>query len=730
MSADPNSTHSTTSSKTVQESSWTPRKDMTVLNRDIPRIDGPDKVTGRARYSHDMRLPNMVYARLVLAKTPRATVDEIDVTAARAIEGVVHVGIQKAAGDDLAYLGDDSVVAYVAAETPEAAQDGARAVRFLLSPKAPVVTREQALDPEAPSITRRGNVRAGRGPRGADEAEAALEKSAHSIRATYTLPIQHHVCLETHGCVVDFDAEAGEATVYASTQMVSGNAGMFAGLLGLDASKVRIVCQHMGGGFGSKFGPDLQGSLACTIAKATGRPVHLMLDRPQEFQMAGNRSGTHAEVALGCDAEGTLTAAAGSIDKLGGVGGGSFPGFPYIYECPTAAQVRSVHTALDSNRAMRAPGHPQASFVMESAIDELAYAVGIGPVEMRMRNAPDDVWKRHLRVVVKEIGWAEHPHKTAPGAPGTDGWTEGIGFGLATWRAGGRGGGRCDITIERDGSVISSCGVQDLGTGARTYVAAIPAEELGLTVADVTARIGDSALPPGVGSGGSVTTGSIAPVIKQAAHNARVAFEKRLSEITEVAPGGYVWEGGSIRTQDGSFDVPFADACALLGNKAITASAGFDESDHLAASGRLHGAQAARVRVDTVTGRVVVVDMVAIQDTGLPLNRLAIRSQINGGMIQALSYGLLEERVIDPELGLLLTDNLESYKIAGCREIGAIRSIIDDEDERWNATGMAEATSIPGHGAIANAIFNACGARLRSVPFTPDRVLDALAERA
>jgi xanthine dehydrogenase YagR molybdenum-binding subunit len=718
------------STKNRAQSAWEPRGELTVLNTDIPRLDGPDKSTGRAKYAHDMRLPNMLYARLVLARIPRGTVDELDLSAAQALPGVVHVGAEKEVGAKLVYLGDDSVLAYVAAETPEQAKDAARAVRFALTASAPVVTRAQAIHPDAPAITDRGNVRAGRGPRNADEATTKLAASAFRVKGTYEVAVQHHVCLETHGCVVDWNSDLGEATVYASTQMVSGSNGMYAEMLGVDASKVRVVCQHMGGGFGSKFGPDLQGQIACKIAKAVGRPVHLMLDRPQEFQMAGNRSGTYAEIELGCDASGKITAVAGQVDRLGGIGGGSFPGLPYIYEGESAAVVRSVHTAMDSNRAMRAPGHPQASFVMESALDELAQLVGLDSFEIRMVNAPNDTWKRHLNVVADAIGWAAHPNKKKPAAPDADGWCEGIGFGLATWRASGSGGAQCEIRIERDGSVIASCGVQDLGTGARTYVAAIPAEEFGLEVRRVTPRIGDSTLPPGVASGGSVTTGSVAPVIKQAAHVAREAFEARLATTTKIEPGNYVWQGGRVRTKDGAFDVAFEDACALLGNTPVVGNAGFDESKHLLAEGRLHGAQAARVRVDTLTGRVQVVDMVAIQDQGIPLNRLALRSQINGGMIQALSFGLLEERVVDPELGLLLTDNLENYKIAGALEMPSMRSIIDDDDPRWAVTGSAEAPIIPGHSAIANAIFNACGARVRSTPFTPDKVLAALAARS
>ncbi|MEZ5977787.1 MAG: xanthine dehydrogenase family protein molybdopterin-binding subunit [Planctomycetota bacterium] len=711
---------------------WRARADMRVLDRDIPRVDAPLKTTGRARYTHDVRLPNMVYARLVLAAVPRAEIEELDLEEARGMPGVVLVGADKEIGESLVYLGDDSVIAHVVAETPEQAKDAARAVRFALRSKSPVVTREQALDPDAPDVTGRGNVRAGRGPRDAEKVQSLLEGSAHRVKGTYTLPIQHHVCLETHGCVVDLRDDG--ATVYASTQVVSGNAGDFAQMLGLEASKVRLVCEHMGGGFGSKFGPGLEGAIACRIAVELKRPVHLMLDRPQEFQMAGNRSGTHAEIEMGCDANGVLTAITGTVDRLGGMGGGSFPGLPYIYECEnSSALVRSVHTALDANRAMRAPGHPQGSFVMETALDELAYLSGVGPFEIRKRNVSGEdgeIWRRHLDVVAREIGWEAHPNKTKPGEADRDGFAIGIGFGLATWRAGGFPGAECNVRISNDGSVVSSCAVQDLGTGARTYVAAIPAEELGLAVHDVQPRVGDSSLPPGVGSGGSVTTGSVAPVVKAAAYKARTAFERRLSESVGKEGLTFDWNGGRVRSSDGSLDVSFREACAMLGSTPISETANYQDGQHLTARGRLHGAQAAKVRVDTLTGRVEVLDMVAIQDTGIPLNRLAVRSQINGGMVGSLSYGLLEERVLDPELGLLLTGNLETYKIAGAREIPPMRAIVDDEDERWAVTGMAEATGVPGHSAIGNAIYNACGARLRSVPFTPDRVLQALAQRS
>ncbi|QDU69796.1 xanthine dehydrogenase family protein molybdopterin-binding subunit [Engelhardtia mirabilis] len=708
---------------------WKPRGEMTLLNTGYARLDGPDKVTGRAVYSHDVRLPRQVYARLVLHSYPRAELTSLDLEPARRIPGVVLVEAQKAAGDELVYLGDDSIVAYVAAETPEAAKDAARAVRAAFRDHyPPMVTREQSLSPGAPSITGRGNTSGAR-DRGDEAAvDSALEGAAVVVEQVYELPIQHHVCLETHGHVVDYDGES--ATCYASTQAVSGSVDEFARNLGLPADKVRVLTPVMGGGFGAKFGIGLEGAICCLIAKKLLRPVHLMLDRPQEFQMAGNRSGTWVRMRGGIDAQGRLVGQFAEVDRLGGTGGGAFPLMPYIYACETnAARTRSVHTALDSNRAMRAPGHPQASFAQESFLDELAYAAGLDPVEVRKVNVESDVYRRHLDVVADAIGWDAHPNRTAPGEAGADGWAEGIGFGLATWRAGGRPGCEVEVRITPDGAVTSSCAVQDLGTGSRTLVAAIIAEELGLPLSAVTARIGDSDLPPSVGSGGSVTTGALAPALKVAAHRAREALEQRLVPVLGAEVGDYEWVRGRVRVAgEGDMTMSFGEVCALLGNQPLSVRGEYDGS--LDADGSLHGAQAARVRVDTLTGRVEVLDMVATHDQGIPLNRLALTSQINGGMIQALSYGLLEERVLDAEMGWLLSDNLESYKIAGPKEMPRLRVILDEDDGRNLATGMAEAPVIPGHSAIANAIFNACGARLRSLPFTPDRVLAALAERA
>ncbi len=705
---------------------WKDRKDLTLLNTDQVRLDGPGKVTGHALYSHDIRIPNMVYARLVLVPYSRTKLTKVDVAPAAALAGVVHAEVWDGGKEAVQFLGDDSVVAVVAAETPELAEDAARAVILEFEPEDnPMVTRGQVTANDAPRLRqgRRGgpNVEED-GARGDEEDVLELLATADGVvEQDYSVPIQHHVCLETHGCVVHL--EGGKATVYPSTQMVSDSVGMYASMLGLSQRDVRVICQNMGGGFGSKFGAGLEGLAACRVALAVERPVHLMLDRRQEFLMAGNRSGSTQSYHAGASKDGKIVALKATAEKYGGMGGGALPTPPYIYEVKKRyAQVGSVYTAMDANRAMRAPGHPQASFGMESVVDELAYSVGFDPLEFRKLNLDSEVHLRQLDRVALEIGWNEHPNRKEPGKPDADGMAEGIGFGVSQWGAGARPGAHCEVRIEADGSVTSSVAVQDLGTGSRTYVAGIVAEELGLPLHGVTAKIGDSVLPSSVASGGSVTTGSQAPAIQDAAVQARRALEAKLVDAIGGEVDAFTWKNGEVANADGQ-KLSFRDACALLGGETLTTMGEFQPNLH---SGGAHGAQAARVRVDTLTGHVQVLKMVCIQDMGLPLNRAAVRSQINGGMIGALSYGLFEERVLDHDFGFMLSDQLEDYKIAGIQEMPEMVAIIDDDDDFSTTKGVAEATGIPGHSAIANAIYNACGARVRHLPMTPDKVLAAL----
>jgi xanthine dehydrogenase YagR molybdenum-binding subunit len=697
---------------------WPPRAALAVLNHDLRRVDGPAKVSGRARYTHDVRLPNMLYARLLCCPVPCAEVT-LDLEPAKKIPGV-EAAIALVSGKT-GYLGQP--IAAVAARTPELAEDGLRAIVVKLAAKPWAVDHAQATAEGAAKVGKNGNVSKENVAGDAKEAEAAIASADAVVEGTYTLPVQHHACLETHGVVVDYRG-GEEATVYCSTQ------GTFTVLdsapeeLGLKASQVNAIVEHMGGGFGSKFGIGIEGQAACKLAKELKRPVHLMLERADEFVTAGNRSGSRQVLRAGASRDGKIVGFLGDVTKLGGIGGGSFPGGrPYIYVVGKACmRVRSVYTHTDSSRAMRAPGHPQASFGMESIVDELSYKIGIDPLEFRKRNLKDPVHHRQLDAVAREIGWGDHPNKTAPAAL-QDGIGVGIGFAVSTWGGGGGEGCEVDVRADRDGSVVVSVGTQDLGTGTRTYVAAIVAEELGLTVDDVAARIGDSRLPSATASGGSTTTASLAPSVKDASSKLRALLAERLGKTLGVPAERVRFAAGRVADEtDPKRSLSWKQACATLGADGLSAH-GVHQPD-LASSG-VHGAQAAKVRVDTLTGRIEVLKMVCMQDCGLPLNRMAIRSQIQGGMMQSLSYALLEQRVIDAPSGWALNANFEDYKLAHAFEVPEMVALIDDEDTR-PVIGLSEATVIPGHGAIANAVYNASGARVRDLPLTPDKVLAAL----
>jgi len=704
------------------ELAWPARSELEVLNKDQPRVDGPLKVTGRAVYTHDVRMPGMLYGRLLLCPVPRADVS-VDVAPALELAGVAAAIVLE--DERTSFLGQP--VAAVAARTPELAEDAIRAIAFTYEELDWALDREQALAEGAPIVPRRGDsnrrVASTKGDKA--EAETALMQCDEIVEATYTLPVQHHVSLETHGMVVDYRGD--EATIHISTQWVQGAAGQAARALDLPADKIHVICEHMGGGFGAKFQFGVEGLACCKLAREAMQPVQLMLTRRDEFLIAGNRSGSWQRLVGGVTGDGRFVALLSEVDRLGGLGRGSHPGQPYIYKVETSStEMASVFTHTDANRAMRAPGHPQASFAIESMVDELAYAIAMDPVEFRKRNLEDPVYARQLDEVAKKIGWDDHPHKTAPGKPDDEGgsWSVGIGFGVSTWGGGGAPKCEVDVEVHPDGSVTSSVGSQDLGTGTRTYVAGIPAEEFGLTIADVNARIGDNHLGDANGSGGSTTTASLAPAVKHAAHEARLRFVERIARTLDCPPERVKFAGGRVfDAEDETKGLSWKQACRALGALGVVGHGTFQQG--LQTSGA-RGAQAVKVRVDTLTGRIEVLDMVCVQDVGLPLNRMAVRSQLQGGMVQALSYGLLEERVLDRDLGLMLNAGMEEYKIAGSLDIPLMTAVIDDADTRQQVMGVGEPAAIPGHSALANAVHNACGARVRDLPLTPDKVLAAL----
>lgn len=454
---------------------WGPNDQHRLLNTRLPRADGPAKTTGTAIYTYDVKLPNMQFGRFVLSPHARATVTNIDTSAALKLPGVTAV---VPFGENVNYEGQPIVA--VCAKTREAADDAVRAVKVSYDVKPFVVIAEDALKPGAPQIFPPSNRRQVQGK--ADEVEAAFAGCDAVVDVEYRTKIMHHACLETHGVVVDYRG-GRDATVYASTQGTFTIPGDAAKALGLNQSDVTAVVQHMGGGFGSKFGLGITGLWGCKLSKQVGAPVKMMLSRRDEFLTAGNGPGSIQKIKAGATKDGTLVAVHAIMHGLAGVGRANIAGQPYQYKATKVYREQTpVNTNEDASVAMRAPGFPQASFASESLMDELAEAIGMDPVEFRKKNATNDSHRRQLDKGAEVIGWSKRKSKAAADE-GT--LKRGFGCGIGAWGGGGRPQCVVDLTIGRDGSVVAACGTQDLGTGTRTYVKAIVAEELGLDMNDV-----------------------------------------------------------------------------------------------------------------------------------------------------------------------------------------------------------------------------------------------------
>lgn len=706
--------------------SWGEARDSRLIGQRIPRLSGADKVTGKAKYTFDVNQPGMLYGRILGSPVAHAEITAINLSEAEALPGVKAAIPLIEPGKRVRYQGQE--IAAVAAETDDIAKDAIRLIRFDYEELPYVVDVEEAMTEDAPQLheDRPGNQsKPGIDERG--DIEAGFAEAAKVVEATYHAPVQTHVSLETHGHVAAWDGD--NLTVWASTQAVFGTRRDLAQHFNLPEDKVRVITEHMGGGFGSKFGPGVEGRAAAELARKAEAPVKLMVTRKDEHLVSGNRPSMTQHVRAGATKDGRLIAYDLRGYGTGGISGGAGFTGPYVYHVPN---VRTEKFAVSINagnaRAMRAPGHPQGAFGMDSLMDELAEQLGMDALEFRRINSDSQPRRNEIRQTeytlgAREIGW--HRRNKVPGA-GRGVKKRGIGMGCGQWGGGGGKGTQARVTIHADGTVEAVTGTQDLGTGIRTVIAIIVAEELGLRPQDITVKIGDSA--PGLasgGSGGSQTIGSVTPVIKTAAIAAKQKLFEHIAPQWGVEPEALRAASGKLYlASDRTKTISWKEATGHLGMETISEGGYWDEELRI---GDVAGVQFAEVEVDTETGVVKPIKIVAVQDCGMVVNRLTTESQINGGVIMGLSYALLEDRVMDAQTGKMINPNMSDYKVAGTMEIPEIKAIALDTGRK--VTGIGEPPTIPTAGAIANAVYNAIGVRIRELPITPDKVLSALAEK-
>ena len=693
----------------------------------VKRLDGPDKVTGRAKYTYDINRPGMLYGKIVRSPYPHARVVSVDLSAAQKAPGVKATLIWNPASverKELMFQGDE--VAAVAADTEEHATDAARLIKVEYDVLPAVIQVDQALAGAAPPVFQPSNVRQGQVQENGDIV-AGFKQAAQTIEETYSTHVITHVCLETHGAVCEWDGD--NLTAWVSTQGVNATKDGFATGLKMPATNVRVITQYMGGGFGSKLGAqDPQAMICAQLAKQAKAPVKVMLDRKEEHLATGNRPSAAARIKVGVAADGTITAFDAESWGTGGAGAAAGFPLPYIYQIPNRRRTHKdvfINTGLQ--RPMRAPGHPQGSFITEVMMEELADKVKMDPVEFRIKNlpaeAPNAMWGQYLRQGAKEFGWDKR-HPTGDTTPGPI--KTGMGVAINTWGGGGSQG-RAHVEIASDGTVVVRCGTQDLGTGTRTLVAVVAADTFGIPVSNIKPEIGDTVYPVSGGSGGSTTAAGISPAIRIATVNALDALKEKIAPALGVEAASLVATNGRIQVKDNpSKGMSWAEACKQIGPQPIAGDGAWQPG---LSSVTTSGVQFAEVKVDVETGIVKVTRVLALQDCGLVVSRLTAESQVYGGIVGSLNFALFEDRILDRNTGQMVNPNMEWYLLAGMSDIPKIDIRLMDQNDR-GVIGIGEPPTVPTAAAIALAVRNAIGVTVRSLPLTPAKILQTLAQRA
>ncbi|KRD14164.1 xanthine dehydrogenase [Mycobacterium sp. Root265] len=686
-----------------------------VMGSTVTRLDGPAKVTGTAPYAFEFGVENPVYLHPVQATIANGRITAMDTSAAEAVDGVTAVltvfdapKLADASNGDLAVLQDSAVhyrgqlIGGVIADSAETSRHAASLVRVdydedvvdaELTADHPKLYTPEQVNPDYPAETAQGDV------------EAALREAAVVIDNTYTTPHEHNNPMEPHACIALWDND--ELTLWDSTQGVHAALKEIATAFGLEPEKVRVIAKNVGGGFGSKGAPHSHNVLAVMAAqRLPGRHVKLALTRQQMFDVVGYRTPTIQHLRLGALPDGSLTAIShDAIEQTATV---------KEYAEQTATPTRMMYAAPNRKTShklapldvpvpfwMRAPGECPGMFALEVAMDELAVACDIDPIELRIRNEPPvdpetgNPWSNRrliecLQTGAEQFGWADRDPK--PGNRCEGEWLIGSGVASAVYPAMLMPGNAARIEHPAPGRYVVQIGAVDIGTGAWTALTQIAADALGVELSAIELQIGDTALPSASVAGGSSGITSWGRAIVAAAR----AFRHDHGDHPEV---------GVHTTADAT-----------------------DENEEAEKYGMYSfGAHFVEVRVSRFTGEVHVSRMLGVFSVGRVINPATLRSQLIGGMTMGLSMALHEDSVRDPRFGHIVTRDFASYHISSHADVPAIEAIaLDDVDEHANpmgSRGAGEIGIVGSAAAVANAVFHATGVRVRDLPITCDALI-------
>lgn len=739
------------------------------VGRAVDRLDGTAKTTGQARFAAEHPYPDLAHAALVYATIARGRITAIDTAAARAVPGVVDVLTHENApamkpppktsllnpasfanSTTVNYLATDEVhwngqpVAVVVAETWEAARYAASLVHPTYQPLPAAVDFASEAHNAVPE---KGNQLV---PAGADkgDATAALAAAPVSVDLEFSTPQYNHNAIEPHATTAVWDGD--RLTVHEGTQNIPWLRKQLAIRFGVPEEAIRVLSPFVGGGFGGKGRPWAGTLLAVLAARATRRPVRLALTRAGVYRTVGGRTPSTQRVALGADERGRLTALIHtSVSRTGRVGGMAEPitaASQHLYAAPNILlRQRSVELDLLSNTFMRAPGESIGTFALESAIDELAWKLGMDPVELRMLNEPERnpvggqrFGHRMLREAyalgVERFGWRERD--PVPGVMRDGRWL--VGMGVATaYHPSMHVPATVAVRLDADGVVVVRCGMHEMGMGTTTAQAQITADEMGVPLGSVRVEYGDSDLPPSAGAVGSAQTASVAAGVRAAC----TKLKKSVLALARRAPDsplrGYKVE--ELEARDGGLyhgdrGQTYAQILTAAGRDHLEARS---SSSMLGFAARMvrdrrrwvkgaSGAQFCEVRVDPDTREVRVSRWLGVFDVGTVINARTAASQLRGGIIMGIGMALSEQTLIDQRDGRIMNPSLAEYHVPVHADIPYIDiDYLNEPDPTMplGLHGIGEVGITGAAAAVANAVRHATGKRVLDLPITLDKLL-------
>ncbi|GAA3985383.1 xanthine dehydrogenase family protein molybdopterin-binding subunit [Streptomyces plumbiresistens] len=726
------------------------------VGRPVDRRDGHAKVTGAVRFSAEHHYPNLTYATLVHATVARGTITGIDTAAAAAVPGVVAVLTHRNAprikpprklnivrnlgpdvsGTDVDYLNTDQVfwdgqpIAVVVAETSAAANEAASLVEVTYD-RLPV--RVDFAAEQKNATPAKGDPFSFAGVKKKGDAEAALAAAEVSVDLRYTTPGLQHNAIEPHATVAVWEGD--HLTVHDTTQSIHQTGHYLAWRFGVPASHVRVRAEFLGGGFGGKFAVWPGTVIAAMAAKAVGRPVRLALSRTAVSRATGGRTASTNRIALGATRDGRLTSLIqDSITRTGSVGGlleATTSPARHLYGAENMLTRQNlVPMDLVPNTWLRAPGEAIGSFVLESALDELAYELSMDPIDLRLRNEPatdpTDGKKFSQRMQreafergAERFGWADRNPEPRSMRDGE--WLVGMGTATA-YHPTLRLVADVKVRLSDDGSALVQCGFHEMGMGAATVQAQIAADALGIAYEKVRVEYGDSALPSGPMAGNSNQTATVATSLLAAC-----------AELTRKV--------SALARRTGTTGQEPASALRAAGRPFIEASVGSDTRlGALGGQGRLlsnflkdqrwskaaRGAQFCEVRVNADTGELRISRWLGMFDVGRIINPKTAASQLRGAVVMGIGMAMSEQSLIDPRNGRTMSAGLDSYYVPVHADIPPIDvDWLDEPDKTMplGIIGLGEVGMTGVAAAIANAVYHATGKRIRDLPITLDKLL-------